>query len=227
MAKSVTPAHGLRAYSSRMTELNSSGFAEFDRLGVIFRHTRALLDEVAANGDLPDGGTAVLANESLPYVEDVEEGFRLRLRASAAELSELRELVRRAGLAGDVPRSPAEQRAALIEGMQRGVGAPGEPDIVPAPARRLAAIDHARLVFALLPATPAGDVHYPHGLRSYADIASPRSPAELATRIEELERSLWAVATGRRPRLSDSRYRRTYGFFDAAERMSSRGLLTS
>lgn len=225
-AHRVTLAHRRRAYCSGMTELSSSGFAEFDRLGVIFRHTRALLDEVVSTGDLPDGGSAVLANEALPYVEDVEEGFRLRLRASAAELAELRELVLRAGLAGDMPRSPAEKRAALIEAVQRGV-AGGEPEIVPAPARRLAAIDHARLVFALLPATPADDVRYPAGLRSYADIAAPRTPAELATRIEELERSLWAVATGRQPRLSDSRYRRTYGFFDAAERMSGRGLLTS
>jgi hypothetical protein len=51
--------------------------------------------------------------------------------------------------------------------------------------------------------TPASDVHYPAGLRSYADISPPRTAAELAIRIEELERSLWTIATGLRPRLSD------------------------
>jgi hypothetical protein len=208
-----------------MSELASSGFAEFDRLGTIFRHTRALLDLVAATGHLPEAGTEVLANEALPYVEDVEQGFRLRLRASAAGLAELRELVRRAGLATDTPRDEAEQRAALIEAMQRQAGALGDQPIVPAPARRLAAIDHAKLVFALLPETPTQEVHYPAGLRSYADISAPRTPAELATRIEELERSLWAVALGKPPRLADPRYRRTYGFFDVAERMSGRGFL--
>jgi hypothetical protein len=210
-----------------MTELSSSGFAEFDRLGLIFRHTRALLDEVAATGGLPAGGSDVLANEALSYVEDVEQGFRLRLRASAAGLAELRELVLRAGLAGDIARDPAEQRAALIEAMQRQAGALGETEIVPAPARRLAAIEHARLVFALLPRTPPEEVHYPAGRRSYADIAPPRTVGEVATRIEELERSLWAVAIGHQPGLSDQRYRRTYGFFDAAERISGRGFLIS
>lgn len=210
-----------------MSEFASSGFAEFDRLGTIFRHTLALLDLVTVTGELPAAGAEVLAHEALPHVEDIEEGFRLRLRAGAAELSELRELVRRAGLDTDTPRDAAEQRAALIEAMQRQAGALGEQPIVPAPARRLAAIDHAKLVFALLPATPAADVHYPAGRRSYADIAPPHGPAELAARIEELERCLWAVALGKAPRLADPRYRRTYGFFDVAERMSGRGFLVA
>jgi hypothetical protein len=81
-------------------------------------------------------------------------------------------------------------------------------------------LQHARLVFALLPRTLAEDVRYPAGRRTYADISAPRRPAELAERIEELERSLWSVATGHRPRLSDGSYRRTYGFFDTAARIS-------
>jgi hypothetical protein len=119
----------------------------------------------------------VLATETLPQVEDMEEGFRIRLRANAAELSELRGLVLRAGLASTEARDPAEERAALIEAMQSLTRPTAERDIMPAPARRLAAIENARLVFALLPRTSPGDVHYPAGLRTYADIAPPRTPA--------------------------------------------------
>jgi len=208
-----------------MQSFETSGFAEFDRLADLFRRTRALLDVVSATGSLPQDGADVLATQTLPHVEDMEEGFRIRLRASAGELSELRGLVLQAGIGQPEARDFAEERAALIEQMQE-LGRPaGGREILPAPARRLAAIEHARLVFALLPATPAHEVHYPLGLRSYADIAAPRSPTELCGRIEELERSLWAVATGRPPRLSAGPYRRTYGFFDTAARLSDGGFL--
>lgn len=209
-----------------MDQLGTSGFAEFDRLAALFRRTWELLDALCATGDLPEGGSDLLATETLPHVEDMEEGFRVWLRASHAELTELREFVRRAGIRAIDPRDAAERRAALVESMQR-MATGGAADIVPPPARRLAAIEHARLVFAVLPATPGHEVHYPIGRRSYADIAAPRGPAELATRIEELERSLWTIATGLRPRLSDGQYRRTYGFFDTAARMTARGFRLS
>lgn len=210
-----------------MQSFETSGFAEFDRLAELFRRTRELLDAVSVTGNVPEGGSDVLATETLPHVEDMEEGFRIRLRASAGELAELRQLVRQAGIGLSEARGQAEQRAALVEAMRELGGTPREREIVPASARRLAAIENARLVFALLPRTPAHDVHYPAGLRSYADISPPRTPAELCGRIEELERSLWAVATGHAPRLSDGSYRRTYGFFDAAARLSSTGFLPS
>jgi hypothetical protein len=210
-----------------MNTFETTGFAEFDRLAELFRRTRGLLDVLSATGSLPEGGSDVLATQTLPHVEDIEEGFRIRLRASAAELSELRRLVLQAGIGQSEARDPAEQRAALIEAMHELGRDYGQREILPPPARRVAAIEHARLVFALLPATPAREVHFPLGLRSYADIAAPRSATELSGRIEELERSLWAIATGRPPRLSDGAYRRTYGFFDTAARISSNGLLPS
>ena len=46
-------------------------------------------------------------------------------------------------------------------------------------------------------------------------------------RIEELERSLWRIAAGETPRLSDAPYRRTYGFFDTAARVATGGSLLS
>jgi hypothetical protein len=210
-----------------MERFGTSGFAEFDRLASLFRQTRELLDALTATGDLPDGGSEVLATQTLPHVEDMEAGFRVWLRAGEAELADLREFVARAGMRLEAPHGRGEHRAALIEAMQALAGAGGERSLAPPPARRLAALEHARLVFALMPRTPASDVHFPAGLRSYADIAAPRTPAELAERIEELERSLWTIATGLRPRLSDGRYRRTYGFFDTAANVSGRGFRLS
>ena len=205
-------------------DLETSGFAEFDRFGVVFRRTRALLDALLTTGDLPDGGTEVIATETLPHIEDVEAGFRVWLRAGAADLAELRQLILHGGFGLPEPRHASEERAALVEAMQAIAGAGGDREIRPAPARRLAALEHARLVFAFLPATPPEEVRFPSGRRTYADILPPRSPGELSMRIEELERELWWVASGRSPRPGDAAYRRTYGFFDAAERLSTHGL---
>jgi hypothetical protein len=204
-----------------MTGSLSSGFAELDRMAEVFRRTLSLLDALLATGDLPDGGSEVLATETLPHIEDVEEGFRASMQAASADLTELRRLVLQGGLGLPEPRDTAEARAALIEAMQARAGAGGERDIAPIPPRRLAAIEHARLVFALLPTTPPPAVRFPAGLRTYADIVPPRGPGELALRIEEIERELWGVATGHRPRSSDLTYRRVYGFFDAGERLTT------
>jgi hypothetical protein len=201
----------------------ASGFPEFDRLAVLYRRTLELLDLASTTGELPPAGAEVLAVETLPHVEDMEAGFRLWLRASEADLGELRAIIGRAGLLAPDPRDEPEQRAALIEQMQALAGLGGERELVSPPARQLSAIELARLVFALLPATPPTEVHYPTGRRTYADIAVPRRPAELVDRIEELEGRLWHLATGRRPQLGDARYRRTYGFFDTAARLVSRG----
>ena len=202
----------------------SSGFAELDRLSMLFRRTRALLYSLMATGALPDGGDELLATETLPHIEDVEQGFRARLRAAEGEMHELRELILQGGLGLPEARDPAERRAALVEAMLARSGVGGEREIAPAPARRIAALEHARLVFAFLPATPSEEVHFPSptGRRSYADILPPRTPGELALRIEELERELWWVAARREPR-STAGYRRVYGFFDTAERMTSFG----
>ena len=210
-----------------MSELVSSGFADFDRLALLYRRTRELLDEVSVTGGVPSDGSAMLATETLPHVEDMEAGFQIWLRTPHAQLEELRLLLARSGMVMPASLDAAEERAALIEAIQRLSGAGGERELVPPAVRRLAAINLARLTFALLPMTPSEHVHYPAGLRTYSDISPPRTPAELVDRIEELERSLWHIAAGRPPRLTDASYRRTYGFFDAATRLSGGGFLLS
>ena len=206
-----------------MSDLGSSGFADFDRVGDLFRRTLGLLHAVLATGDLPDGGGELLAGETLPHIDDMEAGFRAWLRAPGADVDELRALILQGGLGLPEPRDDAESRAALIEAMRARSGAGGQRTLEPAPRRRIVALEHARLVFALMPVAPEPTIRYPGGRRSYADIPVPRSPSELSQRIEELERKLWSVATGSRPTPSDPAYRRVYGFFDIGERLTPRG----
>src|SRR5215210_8884035 len=110
-----------------MISFEASGFAEFDRMAILFRRTRELLDMVTATGALPDGAAELLAHETLPHVDDIEEGFRVSLRAGTAGLDELRALIARAGVIPEAG-SAAEARAALTETMHElafaGVGQP-------------------------------------------------------------------------------------------------------
>jgi hypothetical protein len=207
-----------------MADVLASGFADFDRLALLYRRTLQLLDELWLTGDLPADGPEILATQTLPHVEDMETGFRVWLRANSLDAAELRALVARAGVTSE-PSTPAERRAALIEAMQAVAGLGHGRQIQAPPAQSLAALELARLVFAMLPSTPPTDVHYPLGRRTYADIAAPRRAAELVERIEELESSLWRVAAGSPPRAGDARYRRTYGYFDAAVRLLGRGFM--
>ena len=123
----------------------------------------------------------------------------------------------------DGPSSEAERRAAEAEIAaehslaSRGGRRPAALQV--AQPWSLAALAHARVVLAMLPRIADDEVRYPGGRRSYADIAAPRGPAELSDRLEELERSLWRTAAGRRPEANDPAFRRAYGFFDAADRL--------
>jgi len=201
-----------------------TGFAAFDRLAGIFRATRALLDAALRDPSLPAGGAALISDAALPHVEQVALGFRATLRAHDGDMNELRALVRAVGLAAPPASSRAEVKAALMEALHARAGTGGYRTLLPAPSEPLTAVGHARVVWALMPQTPTDEVHFPVGPRTYGDIAVPRTPGELAERIEELERELWSVATGHGPRDRTGAYRRTYGFFDTAVRLSDGGL---
>jgi hypothetical protein len=216
------------AEDSRMHDLEPSGFSEFDQWLALARRTRELLDAAVAEGGLPDGGADYLADRTLPHVEGVQTGFVGWLRTEAAGVAELRYLLGRvAALRVDAPATEAERRAAALEeiaelGLERRTGHRAGGRLRAAEPWNLAALAHARLVLAMLPRIADEDVRYPSGRRTYADIAAPRGPAELSDRLEELERSLWRTATGRRPDPRDPAFRRAYGFFDAADRLGHR-----
>jgi hypothetical protein len=208
-----------------MTDIERSGFSEFDRWLELARRTRELLDAAVGEGELPAGGADFLADRTLPHLESVQAGFIGWLRSDAAGVDELRYLLRRvAAVRVDPPLTDAERRAAAAEAeaelalAARG-GVRGRTTLHVAEPWSLAALAHARVVLAMLPRLADDDVRYPAGRRTYADIAAPRGPAELSDRLEELERSLWQTAAGRRPDPGDPAFRRSYGFFDAADRL--------
>lgn len=207
-----------------MAGTDRSGFHEFDRLRDLVASTRLVLDQALGDGELPAGGAEFLAEATLPHVEAIELGFRGWLRSEMAELDELRFLVLRLAEARvGPPETAGEAQAARVEaGRDRVRQAELGSRLTPADAFSLVALAHARLVFAFLPQLPAADVRFPSGRPTYADIASPRGPAELVARIEELERELWRIASGRPVRRVDPAVRRTYGFFDAAEQLDRR-----
>lgn len=211
-----------------MSELQQSGFSEIDRWLALARRTRELLDAAIGEGSLPEGGADYLADATLPHVEGVQAGFVGWLRADAAGTSELRFLLERvAALRVDPAANAAERRAAAAEGAAEAIAAAAigrsMPRLRTAEPWNLAALAHARLVLAVLPRIADEDVRYPAGRRTYADIAAPRGPAELAGRLDELERQLWRTATSGRPSSpTDPAFRRVYGFFDAADRLGRR-----
>ncbi len=202
-----------------------SGFSEFDRLLELVRSTRLVLDELLGGGELPAGGADFLADATLPHVEAIEAGFRGWLRAEMAGLDELRYLVLRVAEArvGPRPRTrprrrpPGPRRSATGSGWPSSGSRLSRADPFP-----LLALAHARLVFAFLPRLPATRSASRPAARPTPTSPSPRGPAELVVRIEELERELWRIASGRPVRRVDPAVRRTYGFFDAAERLDQR-----
>jgi hypothetical protein len=216
-----------------MSDLEQSGFSEFDRWLALARRTRELLDAAIADGGLPEGGADYLADRTLPHVEGVQAGFIGWLRTDGAGIAELRYLLGRvAAIRVDGPATEAERRAAAAEAAleleaAHRAGAGPVVRLRAAEPWNLAALAHARLVLAMLPRLADEDVRYPSGRRTYADIAAPRGPAELSDRLEELERSLWQTATGHRPDPNDPMFRRAYGFFDAADRLGRRAFGTA
>ena len=214
-----------------MAELGNSGFSQFDRLLAVVQRTRELLDAVAADGALPSGGADFLADAALPHLEGIQDGFRGWLRADAAGRAEMRFLVNlqgpiRAEGSGAMPGAmwPEADGARTEEAVGAGMRA-RSTNLRRPEAWHLAALGHARLVLAFLPRLPDEAVRFPAGRRTYADIPVPRGPAELSERIDELERELWLTAIGHAAPRTDPAFRRTYGFFDAAERFGATGRL--
>ena len=211
-----------------MHDLEQSGFSEFDRWLALAHRTRELLDAAIGDGELPDGGAAYLSDQTLPHVEGVQAGFIGWLRSDAAGLAELRYLLDRVGAMrvegplGDAERQAAAAEAAAEHDLASRMGRRPAAALRLAEPWNLAALAHARLVLAMLPRLPDAEVRFPAGRRTYADIPVPHGPAELSDRLEELERSLWRIATGRRPDPRDPAFRRAYGFFDAADRLGHR-----
>ena len=189
-------------------------FAAFDGLVETCRRTRAALvavvHERSGDGELV---RAVIADDGLAHVDAVRAG-----------------LTALAGPASSSPPSCATSSGA------RGspIGREAVPTRSPRPPRRaqpaaaaprghgqILAAGHARIVFSVIPTLPPEAVTWPRVHRTYADIPTPRSEAELFERVDELARVLWRVAEGRQHR--DEPMRRALAFYETGSRLSMRG----
>jgi hypothetical protein len=213
-----------------MAYLDGSGFAHLDRMLALVRRTRELLDRIVDEGGLPDEDAAYIESTTLPHVEGIQAGFTGWLRSDAADAVELRYLLEQvAAMRVGPATSEADRAAALAEAAAEAALGGGRSDgrapvlrLSNAEPWHLAALHHARVVMAFIPRVPEADVRYPTGRRTYVDIAAPRGPAQLAERIGELEAELWRAVTGRISPPTAPSFRRTYGFFDAADRLGVR-----
>lgn len=177
-------------------------FIEILYLSTLCHKTKELLMEyMAKGGQISSDGVEYLATFTLSHIDDMQEGFKWTLRASDADLAELRYLLHQADVFDWEGVDEVTLKARTL---------------IPPELRKIQALQHAKVVLGIMPRMPQTAVTYPLA-KSYADIPAPQSPAELAERIEELERMIWETAMQRAfERLDKNSYRRTFGFFDAA-----------
>ena len=190
-------------------------FAAFDDLVETCRRTRAALvavvHERSGDGELV---RAVIADDGLAHVDAVRAGLTALARAAQFENAELRDLVRREGIT-ELPRTGPEAVAAAAE------AASTQHALRPAGTDQILAAGHARIVFSVIPTLPPEAVTWPRVHRTYADIPTPRTEAELFARVDELARVLWRIAEGRQQR--DEPMRRALAFYETGSRLSLRG----
>ena len=161
---------------------------------------------------------AVIADDGLAHVDAVRAGLTALARAGQFRPAELRELVRREGITEHPVSAPDAVAAAAEAALDR-------PAIRPADTDQILAAGHARIVFSVIPMLPPEAVTWPRVHRTYADIPTPRTEAELFERVDELARVLWAVAVGRPRR--DEPMRRALAFYETGSRLSLRGGFTA
>lgn len=95
--------------------------------------------------------------------------------------------------------------------------------------QQLLAFGMAAVALGHLPRLPADHITFPHSYSkpaTYADIPTPDTPAELLSRIDELEQMTRRLMGGDLQQLLNRRYgalRRTYGFFEASAHLARKG----
>jgi hypothetical protein len=158
--------------------------------------------------------TELLAREVLPAVRLIDRGIGLTERAERLDPTTTRDLLRHAGLRFG-PSTAADRVAADRE---RAILAQRREDGIDLSAgAALAAANHARVVFAVIPRLPEDLVTWPRPRlgTGYADIAAPSGIGNLVERVDELATVLWRMAAGRRID-PDEHLRRTYAFCETS-----------
>ncbi len=158
----------------------------------------------------------IVLEQARKYLADVREGFVLSVRAGqVVEKSELSYLLDRVLLDWD----------ALTR--ELGLEIESEDEVIFEQAvervrSQLLAFGMAVVALGALPRLPAEAITFPASYSkppTYSDIPVPVTPAEILSRIEEMEQMLWQFTLRKWDELLRRRYgplRRTYGFFESS-----------
>ena len=170
--------------------------------------------------DSPSTVEQYLLRQARDHLSSVREGFVISLRTSQInDPRELRFLLDRVLLDWS---KLSEELGADEQG-----SASAEGKIEPLRTQMLA-FSMAAIALGHLPRLPAEQITFPQSYGkppTYADIPVPRTPAEMLSRIDELETTLWQLLARDPQELVDHHYgpvRRTYGFFESSARLTRR-----
>ena len=203
--------------------LYSGDVTDFVAIGEVTDATKKWLamhlqtDIKTSRRPLADNRVALaILRQARDYLADVREGFVLSVRTGqVSEKSELRFLLDRVLLDWDA----LSKELGLAMAGEEDDALGQELELV---RGQLLAFGMAIVALAALPRLPSEAVTFPHSYNrppTYADIPAPVTPAEVLSRIEEMEEMLWRFASGRWGELVRRRYgplRRTYGFFESS-----------
>ena len=195
--------------------MHGLGVPSFDAQTRALRVARDVLLALLRDDRPPrEDETELIAREVLPAVRLIDRGIGLTERAERLDPVTMRDLLRRAGL-GFEPRTAAERMAA--ERARAILAQRGTDGIDLSAGVALAAANHARVVFALIPRLPEDLVTWPRPRTGsgYVDIAVPSGIGSLVERVDELATVLWQMAAGHRID-PDEHLRRTYAFCDTS-----------
>lgn len=175
---------------------------EFFALGNIARETKRILAKGLSQKDTPlPSPEQEYLSITLTHLGEAREGFALCLRtASVGDPGELRYLVRRILVDWG-----------WLEELGLTLKTGGNIQL---PGSQLLAFAHSYVTLGFLPHLPSYQVTFPQGQSTYADIPVPHTPAEVLSRIEELEQVIGEASVRPIGDLELDPLRRTYGFFE-------------
>jgi hypothetical protein len=198
--------------------MHEIGFGSFDGRMALFAMARRILMSRLLVDDIDPAVAGLLAAEVLPEVERIERGLHQTARASDLNRDEARAYAIRAGISA--PAMPWTT-AGVIASTERRLEAELRPRVVePAKVWDLEAAAHAVIILSLVPQVPPAFVSWPFSRATYRDLTRPDSLGTQVDRFERMERTIWHLAAGDKPRfMPDARL--TFAFFDASVWMES------
>ncbi len=214
---------------------NLYDFVDYGEVAEATTHLLSLaLRQTKQHGTRPGLGAdsieSLVLQRARDYLSTAREGFTLSVRTTEVqESSEIKYLLNRVLTDWDKLSRELDIEE-LVQGSNQGadtVVKGGQQSQLEEVRRQMIAFGMAVVAMGYLPRLPSVNVSFPQSYGeppTYRDIPVPRSPAQMLTRIEEMEETLWHLASQDMGQLVQRRYgplRRTYGFFEASAWLSS------